>query len=251
MLKIELAPGIIQYMFPPKKEENHYGYNIVAVTHESKAILIDVAFEAEASQVFEDLSANGIAIDKVIISHFHDDHMEGLKVLPKTPVYGSHRYQDTLDMWTPKEEHIYFIPTIAVEKPMSIEFGNHKLEIIPSPGHSICTMLVKINEKFLYVSDEIVYSNDGQPLLPAIESRGEIKRQLESWNKIREYHALTIIPTHGAVLEGSMLHRDIQNRSAYANAILMADGALTYEEATINCDCMFLQREWFDDLARE
>jgi len=251
VIKKELAPSIVQYMFPPRKEENHYGYNIIAVINEKKAVLIDVAFEDEASQVLDDLSANGIMIDKVIISHFHDDHMEGLKLLPNVTVYGSHCYQETLDMWTPKAEHKYFVPTVAVEKTMTIKFGNHILEIIPLPGHSVCTVLVKINEQFLYAADEILYSNDWQPLLPALSSRADIKRQLESWSKINDYQAFTIIPAHGSVLEGNKLHKDIQNRSAYAKAILMADGKITYEEAVSNCDCTFLQTDWFDDLAEK
>jgi len=251
MIKKDLAAGIVQYMFPPKKPENHYGYNIVAITHKNKALLIDVAFEDEASQVIEDLSANDIVVDKVIVSHFHDDHMEGLKLLPNVTIYGSHRFQETLDMWTPKEKHKYFIPAIAVEKPMTIEFGNHRLEIIPLPGHSVCTVIIKINEQFLYTADEILYSNDGQPLLPGLEGRGVIKRQLKAWNKIKDYQALTIIPGHGSAIEGSALLKDIQNRSAYAQSISEADGSITYEEAVRNCDCTFLQIDWFDDLAEK
>jgi len=180
MLKTKLAPDIIHYMFPPSKAENHYGYNIIAIIHESKAILIDVAFESHARQVIEDLSCFGIAIYKVIVSHFHDDHMEGLKLLPNVLVYGSSHFQETLDMWTPKQDHKYFTPTITIEQPTTIEFGRrHKLEIIPSPGHSICTVLVKINDKFLHVADEILLSNDGRPILPSIENRSHIQRQLE------------------------------------------------------------------------
>jgi len=251
MFKKELAPGIIQYMFPPRREEDYYGYNIVAIIYEKKALLIDAAFEDEASRVLKDLHASGIEIDKVIISHFHDDHMQGLKVLPKVPVYGSGHYQETLDMWTPKEEHKYFTPTVSVERPMTIKFGNHTLEIIPSPGHSVCTVLVKINEQFLHAADEIMYSNDGKPLLPSIESRGDIKRQLESWNKIKEYQDFTVIPGHGSEIEGSKLYKDIQNRYAYAKAILEAEGSITYEEATSNCDCTFLHIDWFEHLAEK
>lgn len=250
MIKTELASGIIHYMFPPKKDEDHYGYNILAIIHEDKAVLIDTAFEDEARQVLDDLSANGIMLDRIIISHFHNDHMEGLKLLPKIPVYGSSRFQDTLDMWTPKEDHKYFTPSIIVDEPMVLELGNHTLEIIPSPGHSVCTVLVKINNQFLHVADEIIYSNEGQPLLPSIESRGDIKRQLESWGNIKDYHSFTIIPGHGVVLEGSELHKDLKNRSAYAEAILgAANEPITYEEAVKNCDCTYLHSNWFDHLA--
>jgi len=249
MLKKELSSDILQYIFPPRREGVHFGDNITAVIHENKAVLIDVGFEDEAKQVFEDLSEMGITIDKVIISHFHDDHMNGLKLLSDVPVYGSSHFQHALDMWVEKEEHKHFVPSVVVEQPMKIEFGNHTLEIIPSPGHSMCTVLVKINEQFLHVADEIMYSPDGQPLLPSIECRGDIKRQLESWDRIKDYQTLDIIPGHGATFEGNTLLQDLQNRSAFARTILKAESAITYEEAVKDCDCTFLHSNWFDHLA--
>lgn len=63
----------------------------------------------------------------------------GLKVMPSVPVYGSNYYKDTLNMWTPKAEHKYFTPTVSVKAPLKIQFGIHEVEIIPFPGHSICT----------------------------------------------------------------------------------------------------------------
>jgi len=250
MLKKELSPEIIQYIFPTRSKGAHYGDNITAVVHEDKAILVDVGFEDEMRQVIDDLYANGITIDKVIISHFHDDHMEGLKLLPNASVYGSSRFQETLNMWTKKEEHKYFTPTVAVTEPTTIEFGRHTLEIILLPGHSVCTVLVNINGQFLHVADEIMYSPDGRPILPSIESRGNIKRQLESWSKIKDYQDFTIIPGHGAAFDGSKLQADLQNRIAYAEAILAAgELPLTYEEAVRSCDCEFLHSYWFDHLA--
>jgi len=250
MLKKELSQGIIHYTFPSRGEGAHYGDSITAVIHEDKAVLIDAGFEDEARQVIDDLSANGITIDKVIVSHFHDDHMEGLKLLPNVSVYGSSRFQETLDMWTEKEEHKYFTPTVAVTEPTTIELGSHTFEIIPSPGHSVCTVLVNINGKFLHVADEIIYSVDGQPILPSIESRKNIERQFESWNKIGGYQAFTIIPGHGAEFDGSKLQADLQNRFAYAEAILAAgELPLTYEDAVRNCNCKFLHNDWFDHLA--
>ena len=250
MTKIDLGSGVIQYMFPPSKTENHYGYNIIAIVDNDEAILIDTAFEEQAQQVFEDFSVQGISIKGVVISHFHDDHMQGLKVLPKVPVYGSYRFQETLGMWTPKEEHENYTPSVIVKEPITIKLGSHTLEIIPSSGHSVCTVLVKIDEQFLHVADEIIYSNDGQPILPSIESRENIKRQLESWERIRNHLPLAIIPAHGPVLRGIKLQRGLKNCQAFAEAILAAgDDSITYEEATKNCDCIFLHVDWFSHLS--
>ncbi|MCL2593141.1 MAG: MBL fold metallo-hydrolase [Defluviitaleaceae bacterium] len=246
MLKQELASGVIQYIFPKSGEKYNFGNTIIAVVHENKAILIDSAYKDEAPQVFEDLVANGIAVDSIILSHSHNDHTDGFNVLPEVPWYGSSFFN--LEEYDENQVKRY----IPIENPTIIEFGKHTLEIIPSPGHSECTVLVKINGQFIHVADEIMYSHDGQPLLPWIDSRDDIKRQLESWNKIKDYHKLTIIPAHGPILDGNKLHKDIQNRAAYAEAILMADGKpITYEEATKNCDCTFLSSHWFKHLAEK
>lgn len=49
MIKKELTPGVIHYMFPPRRVE--LGYNIVAIVDGNRAILIDAAYEVEAQQV--------------------------------------------------------------------------------------------------------------------------------------------------------------------------------------------------------
>ncbi|MCL2840698.1 MAG: MBL fold metallo-hydrolase [Defluviitaleaceae bacterium] len=249
MKKIELAQGIILYTFPPRREGAYFGDSITAIIDNNQAILIDVGFPDEAQQVLEDLTSKGIAIDKIIISHFHDDHMDGLKVLPKVPVYGSSRFQETLDLWTEKEDHQYFTPTIAVEQPIKIEHGIHMLEIIPQLGHSLCTVLVKINEQFLHVADEIMYATNNHPLLPSIEGRNRINVQLESWNKIKDYNTFTIIPGHGLPLDGNKLRKDIENRTIYAEAILATNNPISFEDATKNCDCTFMHRDWHDHFA--
>ena len=251
MLKTELSPNIIHYTFPPRRDKDHYGDSITAIIDESKAVLIDVGFEDELQQVLDDLSASGITVDKVIISHFHDDHMNGLKLLRNVHVYGSSRFQETLDLWTAKEEHAYFAPSVAVKTPTTVKLGNHTLEIIPSAGHSVCTVLTNIDGKFLHVADEIMYSPDGRPILPSIVSREDIKVQLESWSKLKDYQGLTIIPGHGAALTANEAQADLKNRQAYAEAIFAAgDKPLTYADAVRHCDCEFLHSSWFKRLAK-
>ena len=94
MIKKELSAGIILYMFPPTTSK--FGFNIVAVIDGDKAVLIDAAYENQAQQVLEDLAASGITIDKIIISHFHADHLFGINALPDVPIYGGSRYEETL-----------------------------------------------------------------------------------------------------------------------------------------------------------
>jgi len=246
MIKKELTPGVIQYMFPPRRVE--LGYNIVAVIDGNRAVLIDAAYEVEAQQVFEDLSANGIIIEKIVISHFHSDHFFGLHVLPSVPFYGGMHYKETLIFEGATEEEINkYTPTFIVDKPMTLEFGSHLLELIPFLGHALCTLLVKINEQLLFIGDELIFLNTGQQTLPYLcDSRKDIRRQLEALDKLKEYSELIIIPAKGPAFEGSGLHKHIQNLMVYLNAVLETNGVITYEEAVKNCSYPLLQSHWHE-----
>ncbi|MCE5173414.1 MBL fold metallo-hydrolase [Paenibacillus profundus] len=250
MLKQEIAEGIILYMFDPRPDR-HFGYNITALIDGAQAILIDTAFEEHAQQVVEDLAECGIRIEGVILTHFHDDHMYGLKVLPEVPVYGSAHYQTTLDMWTEPKEHPYFTPDIVFEHSLQITFGRHELTLTSFPGHAHCSSLIIINEQFVHIGDELMFSNDGQPILPSVDYNQYVRRHRDSLAKLRDYSHCTLIPSHGTVISGQQrIDRDIANRIAYFDAILGSGTEISYEEATQQCDCMFLHQEWHKNAYR-
>lgn len=246
MLKKELSEGIIQYIFEPQSGR-HFGYNIIALINENKVVLIDTGYEEHSLQVHEDLKNNGLTIEKIIISHFHGDHISGLKVLPKVPIYGSNLYHVTLNKWTKKEEHKYFIPNILIEKAHKFNFGKHQLTMSPFPGHSVCGILIKISDDYIHIGDELMFSNDGKPLLPSVDrvNNESIKRHLESLSRLKDYKNYVLIPSHGSIISGKKeIENDINNRSAYFNAVLSNSRKITYEEATKECDCTFLHSEW-------
>lgn len=243
MLKRVLEEGIVQYIFEPLTGK-HFGNSVIALINDNKVILIDTAYEAQATQIYEDLKNNGLAIEKIIISHFHNDHMQGLKALPQVPIYGSMHYKTTLDLYTEIEEHKYFTPTILIENEFSLSFGKHKLTLICFPGHSACTIIIKINEKYIHIADELMFSNNGEPLLPSSEPNF-IRRHVESLNKLKEYNSYTLLPSHGLqISEKQKIEKEIDNRIAYFNAILNNNRRISYEESIKDCECEFLHSEW-------
>jgi len=249
--KKELAQGIFRYIFPPAKETHSCGNSIISVIDGVDAVLIDAAFEGEARQVFEDLEANGIVVKKIIISHFHDDHMEGVKVFKGATVYGSYLFKNTLNLYTPKSEHGIYTPTILIDEPYALTFGKNKLTLILIQGHSECTLLININGQFLHVSDEVILSNEGRLSLPCNDGLEQGKTQLESLNKLKDYHGLTFIPSHGFELDESRFQEVVQNLCIYLNFIIMSNGDIVYKDAVKDCDCSFLHATWHEGNCRK
>jgi glyoxylase-like metal-dependent hydrolase (beta-lactamase superfamily II) len=243
-MKIEkLKEDMIHYIFETGPNKI-WTESVTVIVNKNKAILIDAGYEFQIEKVLADLHKKGIEIEKVIITHFHEDHMRGLNILPKVPIYGSSRFQETLDKWTPKNEHDIFTPTVMIDKPQELIFGKYKLTLIPFPGHSVCGMLININDEFLHVVDELMFSQDGIPLLP---SSDDFKRHLESLDKLRKYSDFTtLIPSHGPVFNGGRLEEEIGKRYAYINALIMSNGNISYEEAIKDCNCIFPHSEWHE-----
>ena len=182
MKKQRVSENIVHYMFDPEPDM-FFATSVTVVFSGNQAILIDTAYEFQVSELINELATNHIKVNQIILTHFHDDHMRGLKLLPKVPVYGNSRFQETLDMWTEKEFHYCFTPSIPVNEPKTLLFGEHKIILIPFPGHSLCSMLINIDNKFLHISDELMFSPDGVPLLPSSDGN-DIKRHLDSLDRL-------------------------------------------------------------------
>lgn len=247
MLKRELADGIILYTFEPDYGK-YLGCNILALVSEKKVILIDTGYEEQALQVLQDINDDGLTIEKIFISHFHCDHMYGLKVLPKVPIYGSSHYQVTHD--EEEEKETCFNPTVVIHSPINMNFGKHQLTLIPFPGHSMCSTLIAINDKYVFIGDELFSSNDGKPALPWVRNKlVDVRRQLDSLNRLKHYSRYVLIPAHGAIISGEKnIECEVNRRIIYLNAILSSNGEITYENSIKDCGCKFLHSEWHRDV---
>lgn len=247
MKKIELSMGIFQYKFD-SVEDVLYGNNIIAVISGDKAILIDTGYNFQTEEVRKDLMASGITIEGVVVSNFSKEHIQGMKLLEGVSIYGSQYYQPALNQWVSPEEQKYYEPTVKIDKSRKIIFGDQVLELLHNPGHSICTLLIKINETYLYISDELMYATTGELLLPRVTKQSIINYYVSVHNlaKLSNY---IFLPGHGdAVVEKHKIIADTKNVCHYLCEVLSHDEEITVEQATQNCKCTFLHTDWHENV---
>lgn len=242
MKKITLAHNLVQYQFPPYPGK-HFGFNIFALIDQDRALLIDTGFEEHAAAVLKDLTAAGVLPQQVILSHFHDDHIYGLKALPKLPTFGSGQYQVTLDRYTPPEEHPHFTPTHILNDGEALTFGDFCLKFLVMPGHAPCNVYTIINEQFIHVGDDILFSNDDEPILPSIEL-DRVGEHIASLEKLKAFTGYTFLLAHGNPLTGAAISQAIDNCQRYLRAVARSVEPISYAEATADCSCAFLHQEW-------
>ena len=137
MTRIELAPGVVQYQFPPR-EDKHYGFSLVVLLNEESrsALLIDTGYEEHAAAVLADLVTMDYALKVAVISHFHPDHILGLQALPKIDIIGSPKWEETLLHYGTIEELKTFVPTQIASRDTGINFGRFHLDFRPAAGHA-------------------------------------------------------------------------------------------------------------------
>lgn len=244
MKKEILAEGVVHYIFDAKPDRR-FATSVTAIFNGNKVTLIDTAYESQVAELLEEFSKNKVEVEQVIITHFHEDHIEGLKLLTGVPIYGIDCFGETLNKFIEKEEHHYFTPSIIVTEPLSLAYGEHNLTLIPFPGHSKCGMLIKINDRFVHIGDELLFGTNGMPLLP-LSDGFDLQRHLDSLERLEGYAEYTLIPSHGPIFSGEKLVAEIKNRYRYLKALHDHDRSISYEDATKECDCTFLHNEWHE-----
>lgn len=236
-----LTKNMSEYVFEPAQGK-HFSNKILALRHGRRLFLIDTGYEGEAQEFLTLMRRRRLSVEGIVISHFHADHMSGLQVMPNVAVFGSAQYQITLNMLYSGQAE--YTPSITFEQALSVDFGKHKLKLLPHPGHSHCTVLTIINDRYIHIGDELMFATDGRPLLPLVEKAG-IRRQLDALQRLKRYADYTMIPAHGPVFGGRRkVLREIENRIIYLEAVLNSKGEISFSEAVKGCDCQFLHSEW-------
>lgn len=228
----------------PEEDGFLYGFNLYALVNGIDVLLIDTAFRTQARQVNEALISRGLRLTHVLLTHFHPDHVAGLTALDaEITVLGSPEYKKTL-----KKKIQQTVTPVSFSE--GFAFGDFKLSFTPAPGHSPCSILIDINEKYLHAGDNLMSRYDGKAILPWVEYH-EIASHISSLELLKAMNRDKVLLGHGpALLNSSDINQAIDNRLSYLSAVLRSSGNCSWEDAVSGCTCHFAGKEFFEQLVQ-
>lgn len=193
-----------------------------------KALLLDSAFPEQAALVKKDLESQGITVESIIISHYHPDHAGGCPVFPAVKVMAGYLYEHNYEnckRWRP--DLTFIRPVLTFKNQSTFSFGTNFFQFIEAPGHSLCMMLIKINNDVLYISDLLMYAEDGRLSLPYISPGGSYKQYIATLETLKKMEFRTALVTHGkAIDDKTRLNEDIDKYIYYLKAVLNSEDQL-------------------------
>ena len=205
MERIKIEKDIYLYRF--EKALGHFiGLNTVVIENGNEVLLIDTGYEENFIELKKDLDERGLIITHVLVSHFHPDHIGGLKYLRDAKIYGSVYAKHSLEKYNDLFDHL--LPNNKVVDKKILEFGDHTLILDKNIGHSKDGMLITIDNKYLYVGDDMVFSHKGKALIPFCA------------DQVVDNHVLSIKKIHNEYYDQELIKEDLKNRLIYLNYII-------------------------------
>ena len=241
MKTIKLEKDILVYQFEP--EENRIlGNNILMIINGDECLVIDTGYPRHFKKVLEDINKRNLKITHVILSHFHPDHIGGFPSIHEAVIYGSIYAEKTLQLFG--EDYQTCKPNVLVHGNMSIEFGDHKIDMELNPGHSIDGLLTIIDNLYMFVGDDIMFDNFGNSVIPFLAEHN-FEQHILSVTKILELHKnKIIIPGHGKIIEDSDFFRsELNKRLSYLNFFVKNKEA-SYNDFFKSTRINFLSEKW-------
>lgn len=195
MIKIQLEEDIYLYQFE-EEPKSLIGLNICIIYDGSRFVMIDCGYAENIEELKKELDFT--KCDMIINTHLHPDHILGKSVLPKIPTIGSHRGVETLRSFQLTDEELkIYQPNIEYQDEYRYQFGRHTFILKTNPGHSICGSIILLNNHYLFIGDDLMFTNDGLQVAPYFTQSNFIQIE-QAINRIEEHmsHKM-IIPAHG------------------------------------------------------
>ncbi|MDF2984545.1 MAG: hypothetical protein K0R50_55 [Eubacterium sp.] len=213
----------------------HYVRQVIYFILEgSKVLLIDSGYEKEAEELKTYFDGMGFEVEKIIITHYHDDHFAGLKTFKqadKNPlIIGSSQFKKTLEKEY-KEDFLLdteIYPDILSDN-CSFTFGGHKIRFEEAKGHSACSIHTILDEKYIHVADNLIFDPNHLSLLPL--PCANIKEHFETLHSLKSHLEKNFIGSHfSSDINGQKdILKEIDARIIYMQKVGDHQGKVEYE----------------------
>jgi len=228
----------------PAASEGKLGVNMCVLLDDKKALLIDAGYQKDARQVLDDLNNRGIEIVKVLPTHYHPDHVEGLLLMDSKEVYGNSFAIITLKRFYDEDEISKMAPNTIVDEDTKLTFGEYTLTFLHAPGHSNCSMLININNKYILLGDLYIKTDKGDDVLPYV-AWADVKAHIDSLDNVPLQPNIKYLISHGTCpCSFDEIKIGISNRKIYLQALLDSDNTIAVDEAVKNCTKPFKFLKW-------
>jgi hydroxyacylglutathione hydrolase len=159
-----------------------------------EAIVIDPGFDYpfEDDRIFHYVDTEKLRVKFIVNTHGHSDHVSGDKALKKryTAPVCIHEF-DAYMLNETNESGL--VPNVILKDGSSVEFGDAKLKVIHTPGHtkgSICLLA----EKLIFTGDTLFAGGIGRADFPG----SSYSDMMSSLKKLQELpDNLVVYPGHG------------------------------------------------------
>ncbi|MCP4574363.1 MAG: MBL fold metallo-hydrolase [bacterium] len=215
MTTTDLGRGAVLYTFPP--DAGDFATCIAALVHGDRALLIDSGYERHATRMIEYLGAR-VTVDTVVLSHEHEDHSHGCRVLPECRIVAAPNFPG----------HVLPGRRIdAVDTGDRLVFGPFRLEFFVTPGHSHHHLVTRVDRDWAHAGDLIIHTADRCPTPPYLADGGSLTAHLESLAALAGLKARQVVCGHGPVLAGTAVIDDaIARRTEYLHRLEAAKTAI-------------------------
>jgi hydroxyacylglutathione hydrolase len=202
---MKLEKDLYGYLWQNAYENNCNTYLIQG----EETILIDPGHSRYLSQVFKEMEKDEIspeAIDLVIVTHSHPDHLEGLDAFLDKPVkIAMSREEERYLLESGKLLYEMMgqpLPKFRIDfylKEGELHIGEKTFHIYQTPGHSPGSLSIYWPERMaLFTGDLIFRGGIGRTDFP----EGNSRLLMESIEKLADLDTEILLPGHGDIVKG-------------------------------------------------
>ena len=172
-------------------------------------VLIDPGHSKFVKQLFYQMEEDGLssdAVDLILTTHSHPDHLEGLGAFLEKPVKMAMSQEE--ERYLLESGRILFeamrqpLPDFRIDfylKEGKLNLGEKSFDIIQTPGHSPGSLSIYWPErKALFTGDVVFYGGIGRTDFP----EGDSKALMESIERLSQLETEILLPGHGEIVLG-------------------------------------------------